>query len=185
MISRIGKLTADELLALKEDGNRYELISGELHKMSPAGSEHGIIAGRIYRRLGDFVERNNLGETYAAETGFRIARDPDTVRAPDAAFVSHQSLSTVQQTAGYLPLAPDLVVEVVSPSDTFSEVELKAAAWLGAGTKTVIVADPRTSTLRVYRHSDAIEILHSGDTFDSGDVVPGWSLEVDDALGLS
>lgn len=185
MISRHGSATADELLLLKEDGCRYELIEGQVIKMSPAGSEHGRIADRISRRMGNFIEQNNLGQTYAAETGFKIASDPDTVRAPDAAFVSHGRLATVEDTHGYLPLAPDLVVEVVSPSDAFSDVEQKAASWLVAGTRIVLVADPRTSTLRVYRGPDVIEVLHLDDTFDAGDVVPGWTLPVRDALGVS
>ena len=185
MISRIGLVTANDLLAMKNDGFRYELVDGELRKMSPAGGEHGQIAGRILRRLGDHVEEHNLGQTYAAETGFRIASDPDTVRAPDVAFLSHDSLRTIERIEGYLPIAPDLLVEVVSPSDTFSEVESKAASWIDAGTKIVIVADPRTRTLRVYRGSRSIEVLHEGDTLDAGNVVPNWSLAVSDALLLN
>ncbi len=185
MISRIGRVTADDLLAMKDDGHRYELVMGQLQKMSPAGSGHGRIADRISRRLGDHVERNDLGHTFAAETGFRIAANPDTVRAPDAAFVSHQSLAAVKDTAGYLPLAPELVVEVVSPTDTFSEVEAKAASWLTAGTQIVVVADPSTSTLRAYRNSDTIDVLHADDVFDAGEVVPGWVLSVRDALMIS
>ncbi len=110
--------------------------------MSPAGSEHGRIASRILIRLGTHVEANDLGETFAAETGFLIESNPDTVRAPDAAFVSHASMSTVDDTSAYLPLAPDLVVEVVSPNDTSSDVEAKVEQWLGAGSLTVLVADP-------------------------------------------
>ena len=152
--------------------------------LSPAGSEHGRIAHRISRRLGDYVERHDLGETYAAETGFRIGSNPDTVRAPDAAFVSRQTLATVEDTAGYLPVAPDLVVEVVSPHDAFSQVESKAAAWLAAGTRIVLVADPGERGLRIYRHGEPVEILRPGDVFDAGDVVPGWTLAVSDALAL-
>ncbi len=184
MISRVGLVTADELLAIN-DGGRYELVAGELRKMSPAGSEHGRIALRIGARLAFFVEQHKLGDAYAAETGFRIASDPDTVRAPDAGFVSRQRLEQVDETAGFLPLAPDLVVEVVSPSDSFSDVEQKAASWLGAGTKIVIVADPRATTLHVYREAGSVEILHVDDTFDAGDVVPGWTLSVRDAFGVS
>ena len=97
--------TAEQLYALPDDGNRYELIAGVLSKMSPAGSEHGRIAGRIFLRLAAHVERHELGETYAAETGFRIAESPDTVRAPDAAFVSRKRLEAVAPTHGYLPFS--------------------------------------------------------------------------------
>ena len=113
--------SADQLHALPDDGNRYELIRGDLIMMSPAGSEHGWIAGRIFVRLATHVEDLDLGRAYAAETGFKISESPDTVRAPDACFVSHERLSTVEDTQSYLPLAPDLVVEVVSSNDSSSD----------------------------------------------------------------
>ena len=184
MISRVGSVTARELLNLKEDGNRYELIAGELKKMSPAGSEHGRIAGHIFAKLYNHVQPKNLGQTFAAETGFRIATNPDTVRAPDAAFVSHEQLASVEGTTGYLPLAPDLVVEVVSPTDTFSDVESKAPDWLEAGCKIVIVAEPRTTTLHIYREANKIDVLQVDDVFDAGEVAGGWTLSVRDAFGI-
>ena len=176
--------TAEQLLAMPDDGNRYELAEGMLIMMSPAGSEHGRIAGRIFARLAVHVEQCHLGETYAAETGFRIATSPDTVRAPDAAFVSHERLSTVEPTRGYLPLAPDLVVEVVSPNESFSDVETKVAGWLAAGTRIVLVADPADLSLRVYERGGEVRVLKRGDTFDAGEVCRHWTLDVDDAFQL-
>jgi Uma2 family endonuclease len=176
--------TADQLLELPDDGNRYELVKGVLRMMSPAGSEHGRIAGRIFARLAVHVERHGLGETYAAETGFRIAASPDTVRAPDAAFVSHTRLATVEETRGYLPLAPDLVVEVVSPSDSFSDVEAKAAEWLHAGSKIVLVADPMNQTIHAYQTDGELGLLRLGDTFCAGDVCGDWQLSVNDAFQI-
>ena len=176
--------TADELLAMPEDENRYELVEGTLIMMSPAGSEHGEIADRIGRRLGDFVETNKLGKTFAAETGFRVGIDPDTVRAPDAAFVSYERLQSVESTTGYLSLAPDLVVEVVSPNDSFSDVEAKAEQWINAGTKIVLIADPANRTLGVCENVSQMRVLHSGETFKAGDVCGGWRLEVDDAFQI-
>ena len=177
--------TAEQLFAMPNDGNRYELVQGTLRMMSPAGSEHGRIAMRIASRLARHVEELNLGETYAAETGFLIASDPDTVRAPDAAFVSHALLETIEPTSGYLPLAPDLVVEVISPHDSFSEVEAKAEQWLLAGTKTVLIADPANQTLSVYADVSQIRVLRAGQTFDAGDVCGGWELKVDDAFQVT
>ena len=174
--------TAEQLLAMPEDGKRYELIEGVLNVMSPAGGEHGQVAGRILRRLGNFVEEYDLGATFAAETGFRIHVSPDTVRAPDAAFVSHERLATIHSLRGFLPLSADLAVEVISPGDTFSEVEAKAAQWLDAGTKTVLVADPATITLRVYEAGADIRVLRQGDTFNAGVVCGDWQLTVDDAF---
>ncbi len=176
--------TAEQLFAMPNDGNRYELVRGVLTMMSPAGSERGKIAGRIFARLHMHVEKLNLGETYAAETGFRIATSPDTVRAPDAAFVSHQRLATVEFTRGYLPLAPDLVVEVLSPGDSSSDVEAKAEQWLTSGTRLVLVADPANQTLRVYKNASQIQVLRSGERFDSGDICGDWQLSVDDAFQI-
>jgi len=152
--------------------------------MSPAGSEHGWIAGRIFNRLATHVENSDLGRAYAAETGFKIASSPDTVRAPDACFVSHERLAMVEATQSYLPLAPDLVVEVVSPNDTSSEVEAKAEEWLEAGTDIVLVADPSNQTIRVYQDGSKILLLRAGDTFEAGKVCGNWTLSVNDAFEI-
>ena len=152
--------------------------------MSPAGSEHGWIAGRILNRLATHVEDHDLGRAYAAETGFRIATSPDTVRAPDACFVSHGRLATVESTRSYLPLAPDLVVEVVSPNDLSSEVEAKAEEWLKAGTDIVLVADPSNRTIRVYQDGSRILLLRAGDTFHAGKVCGNWTLGINDAFNI-
>ncbi|MBM3998486.1 MAG: Uma2 family endonuclease [Planctomycetes bacterium] len=177
--------TAEQLYSIPDDGNRRELVEGVLSMMSPAGCEHGRIAGRIFLRLATHVEQHALGETYAAETGFRISESPDTVRAPDAAFVSRGRLEAAAPTAGFLSLAPDLVVEVVSPNDSFSSVEAKAADWLRAGCQVVLVADPGNSTIHVYESGSGIRLLRSGDRFSAGPVCGGWSLDVDDAFGVS
>jgi Uma2 family endonuclease len=173
-------MTAEQLAALPDDGRRYELVRGELHMMSPAGHEHGRVAMRLGSLLEQHVRRHQLGTVYAAETGFLIAREPDTVRAPDVAFVRAQRLAQLPDEDGYLPLAPDLVAEVVSPRDKFSEVEAKALAWLEAGTSLVLVVDPGTRTARVYRTKDNIAVLHEGETVSADDVVPGWEVAVAD-----
>src|SRR4051794_34668142 len=112
MVGKKALLTADDLLRLPDDGMRHELIRGELRTMPPAGGEHGIIALEIGSLLREFVRRHHLGFVFAAETGFKIASNPDTVRAPDVAFVSLDRLK--EPARGYLALAPDLAVEVVS-----------------------------------------------------------------------
>ena len=176
--------SAEQLFQAPSNGNRLELVRGVLFMMSPAGSEHGRIASRILIRLGSYVEANDLGETFAAETGFLIEKDPDTVRAPDAAFVSHKKLNETDQSSAYLPLSPDLVVEVVSPSDSSSDVEAKAEQWLSAGSQIVLVADPRNETLRVYRSKSEIQVLHAGETFASGEVCKDWQLAVNDVFKI-
>ena len=171
--------SAEQLYSLAMQGQRFELVRGVLIVMSPAGGDHGWIASRILTRLGTHVESNDLGRTFAAETGFLIEVDPDTVRAPDAAFVSHESLKATPPSKSYLQVAPELVVEVVSPNDSSTDVEAKAEQWLQAGSKIVLVADPQNETLRVYRDKARIEILRSGDTFLAGEVCGDWQVSVD------
>ena len=173
-----GTITADVLLAMPEDGNRYELIGGELMMMSPAGGQHGILAARILRKLGNFVEDAGLGAVFAAETGFLLTSNPDTVRAPDVAFVCRQRLDDVGPVTGYWPGAPDLAVEVLSPSDSYSQVEEKALCWLDSGCRMVLVVDPQQEHITVYESRDRIRVLDIDATLDGGTVVPGWSVPV-------
>ncbi len=159
--------TADQLYVREDDGHRYELVNGVLNMMSPAGSEHGWIANNLSLFLSIHVREKGIGRVYAAETGFLISRDPDTVRAADACFVSHESLATVEPSKAYLPLAPDLVIEVVSPSDSSSDVESKAELWLECGSQLVLVADPATQTIRVYENKSEIHVYHTLSKLDA------------------
>ena len=169
-------VTADELLAMPDDGLRRELIDGEVRVTPPPGEEHGAIAADVLLSLGDHVRRNGLGRVFAAETGYRTSSDPDTVMAPDAAFVSRERIDQVAISRGYRAGAPDLAVEVVSPGDSFVEVEAKVARWLAAGCRMVIVVNPARRAATVYRSRDDITLLTEGDVLDGGDVVPGWTL---------
>jgi Uma2 family endonuclease len=177
-VTRDSLMTADELLMRPDDGLRHELIKGELTTMAPAGAEHGIVALRIAASLYAHVESQDLGVTFAAETGFRIGSSPDTVRAPDVAFVSKERYEQAGPTARFWPGAPDLAVEVVSPGDSYSEVQDKVFDWLEAGTRLVIVADPRKRAVTVYRSLAEIRVLTGQEILDGGDVAPGWSLAV-------
>jgi Uma2 family endonuclease len=109
-----------------------------------------------------------------------LASDPDTVRAPDVAFVSRERVEEAGRVTGYWPGAPDLVVEVVSPNDTHAQVTEKALAWLEADCRMVLVADPERRAVTVYRSRSEIRILTAevGDVIDGGEVVPGWKLPV-------
>lgn len=173
-------ITADDLLKLPDDGCRYELVRGELKQMAPAGHEHGRVAVRFTWRLAQHVEANQLGAVYAAETGFLLAKDPDTVRAPDVAFVNRQRLAETGTVEGYWPGSPDLAVEVVSPRDTYSEVEDKATEWLAAGTTIVLVLNPRKRTVTVYRSLNDITILNETATLNLDEIVPGFQVAVVD-----
>lgn len=146
--------------------------------MPPPGFEHGRVAAIVGRLLGDQVDQNDSGVTVAAETGFLLASDPDTVRAPDAAFISKERAEAVGNTAKYWPGAPDLAVEVVSPSDTFHEVQDKALEWLAAGTIAVLVLDPPKRTATVYRGQGEAHVHSGEETLDLSDAVPGVTVAV-------
>ena len=109
------QVTVDELLRMPNDGFRYELVQGELRRMNPAGNEHGRVAMNVGISLGTYVKAHDLDAVYAAETGFKLATDPDTIRAPDVAFVSRSRVEAIGDMEGFWPEAPDLAVEVVLP----------------------------------------------------------------------
>src|SRR5690606_28195581 len=141
-------VTADELLAMPTGmGKRCELVEGELREKSPAGWRHGKVTVRLTSRLDAHVEANDLGVVFGAETGFRLASDPDTVRAPDISFISKQKLPEQEPSEGFWPGAPDLAVEVLSPSDRTGEVDEKIEAWLEAGCAAVWVVNPKSKTV--------------------------------------
>ncbi|HVT27450.1 MAG TPA: Uma2 family endonuclease [Lacipirellulaceae bacterium] len=133
-MSTTADVTADELLALPTGmGKRYELVTGELRVMSPAGWRHGKIAIRFGAKLAAHVDEHNLGIVFGAETGFRLASKPDTVRAPDVSFVAKEHIPADEPSGGFWAAAPDPAVEVLSPDDGTGEVDEKIDAWLRAG----------------------------------------------------
>ncbi len=173
-------LTADDLAKQPNDGTRYELVKGVLQKMPPAGFAHGIYAAEIGSRLNVHVKAHQLGYVCGAETGFKIAQNPDTVRAPDAAFVCQSSIEQQGIVRGYWEGAPDLAIEVISPNDTYAEVAEKVDEWLTAGCAMVWVINPRRETVEVYRANADFVLLHGTDTLDGGDVVEGFQCRVQD-----
>jgi Uma2 family endonuclease len=170
--------TADDLERLPDDGWRYELVQGELRKMAPAGHDHGRIVGTFSIELGRYIRDHKLGAVYGAETGFVLTHNPDTVRAPDMAFVAQERVNTPTSKEGYWPGAPDLAVEVISPGDSYAEVEENVADWLNAGTRMVMVINPRTRWVTVYRTGNSAQVYKEDDMLDAGDVVPGWTIPV-------
>jgi Uma2 family endonuclease len=171
-------VTADQLLHVPRDGCRYELIAGELKKMSPASWRHCAVAAWIHGRLAEHIRRHDLGMTFIAEPGFLLAHDPDTVRVPDAAFIRKDHLPAEPPNEAFWPGAPDLAVEVVSPGDTVSEVDDEVKAWLDAGAMMVWVANPKWQTVTVYRSATDIKVLTASDELTGDDVIPGFRCPV-------
>jgi Uma2 family endonuclease len=172
--------TAEELLAAGDIG-RCELVRGEIIMMSPAGAAHGRITNEIAYLLTRFVKERDLGGIFAAETGFQIASRPDTVRAPDVAFVSKERLAT-EPARGFWQGPPDLAVEVLSPGDTAGEMQAKVQDWLGAGTSQVWVVDPARRTVSVYRPTAPMEVFAGSDEVNAEDLFPGLRLTVADVF---
>jgi Uma2 family endonuclease len=176
-------MTADELWMLPDDGKRHELLAGRLTVMEPTGAEHGLVAGDVFGLLREHVRNLDLGIAFAAETGFVIGHNPDTVRAPDAAFVAKERYDAIGSTDRFWPEAPAFAAEVLSPGDTKAEVKSKAFDWLDAGTKAVLVVDPAKRTATVYRRRDDIRSYERTDVVDLADAVPGWRLSLRELFG--
>ncbi len=171
-------MTSEELLRLPDDGMRHKLIAGELRTMAPSGAEHGEIAITAGSSLSQYVRAHRLGRVFSAETGFLLATNPDTVRAPDTAFVSRERALATGRVPGYWPGAPDLTIEVISPNDLYTEVREKVDTWLAHGTRLVVVVDPRRRTVTVRRPNGRSRHLTAADTLDSEEVASGWTLPV-------
>ncbi len=166
-------MTADELLRTPLPDKRVELVRGVLVVREPAGFRHGAVSAALTAVLAPHVQAHRLGRVVAAETGFQLARDPDTVRAPDVAFVRRERLPS-PEPVGYPALAPDLVVEVLSPGDRPGETLAKVGEWLTAGAQLVWVVDPTRRQTRVYRQDGSETLLTEGDVLTGEDVVPGF-----------
>lgn len=169
--------TAEELEQMPDD-ERYELIRGELIPMPDNSADHGDKTLRISIPAGAYVYAHGLGRCFAAETRFILARRPDTVLAPDFAFVAKERIPKPWPKQGYLELAPDLVLETVSPSETKREVSLKAERWTIAGTRLVWVLEPIARTLTVRRPGVDLLVLGPDDTLAGEDVLPGFELSL-------
>jgi Uma2 family endonuclease len=179
-------MTAEELMELPHgEGFRYELINGELEKTMSPGLPHGRIAARLLVSLGNFIWDHGLGDVFAAETGFQLTFDPDTVLAPDASFVTKAHLEKVGETDRYCPGAPELVVEVLSPSDRPSKVNKKTLLWLSHGAQQVWVVNPKDRTVRVYRSPADITTFSGSDDLEAPDLLPGFRLSLDRIFSTS
>lgn len=177
-------LTAEQLLDMNIPDKHVELVRGVLVVREPPGGRHGRIAMNLAVELTTHVRTHQMGVVYAAETGFTLSRRPDTVRAPDVAFIRRDRLPS-PEPIGYPEQGPDLVVEVLSPSDRPGEVLSKVADWLSAGTALVWVIDPNRRSARVYRQDGGEAIVAADGMLDGEEIVPGFSCRLDTVLDTS
>jgi Uma2 family endonuclease len=171
-------MTADELWRMPPDHMRHELVNGELTTMAPAGFDHGAIGIRMAILLGKHIEAKQLGVVVGADTGFVLRRNPDTVRAPDAAFVSTARIPASGRPKKFFEGAPDLAVEVLSPSDTVEEVDEKIADYLDAGTSLVWIINPKRKSVTVYKSKANPIVLHESDLLDGENIVPEFTCKI-------
>jgi len=170
-------LTAEDLLKMPDDGFQYELVRGELRRVVPPGAEHSGIAAILVEFLGPYVRKHHMGKMYV-ELGCQLAHD--TVRAPDVAFIRRERVEAAGDVKGYWQGPPDLAVEVISPNDTYEDVEDKVWEWIDAGTQMVMVVNSRKRRVTIYRSRTDIRVLTENDMIEGGEVIPGWTLPVRD-----
>lgn len=167
----------------ENDEKRLELVEGVIYTMPPAGGEHGEGAGNLFGFIWTHVRQHKLGHVTAAETGYVLfvnEADKSTVRAPDVGYISYQRIPD-RLPAKFVPMPPDLAVEVVSPNDSAEEVEAKISDYLRAGVRLILVVYPSSKTATVFR-GGAISRLNEDEIFDGGDVLPGFSLRIGDVF---
>ena len=177
MITPATHITTAEQLLKAGDIGRCELIRGTLHMMSPSGYPHGVLCARLAKLIANHVDAKKLGAVLGAEAGFYIERDPDTVRAPDVAFLRAERVANPPKR-GFFPGAPDLAVEVLSPDDTASEVLAKVHDWLSAGTIAVWIVDPERKTIAVHRRDQPVRMHKEGDELEAGEPLPTLRLSL-------
>jgi Uma2 family endonuclease len=170
-------VSIEEFARMSGDGS-WELIDGELVAVNPAAVRSSRIGGRFYSRLEAFVDGGILGWAYPADAGFILFADRATVRSPDAAVVLKGRV--VEEPDGFMPVPPDLAVEVLSPSDRIADALAKIAMYFEAGVRLVWLVNPATKLVTVFRPDADASVLGVGDVLDGGEVLPGFSIPVAD-----
>jgi Uma2 family endonuclease len=174
-------MTAEELLQTPFPNKRAELVKGRLIVREPPGGLHGSITATLTIRLGNHIDLTGAGRLFTGDTGFRLTREPDTVRAPDIAFIRRERLPSPIPDS-YVELAPDLVVEILSPHDRPGETLAKVGDWIDAGTRMVWVVDPQRRVTRIYRHDGTESTISEADALNGEDVLPGFSCSLSSIL---
>jgi Uma2 family endonuclease len=169
------RLTAEDLWRLGEGDTRRELVDGKVREMAPAGGVHGDVTGRICRRIAEHVADHGGGKVLVGDVGFvlDLPHDRDRVRAPDVAFVTTARLPEGRLPEGFIRGAPDLAVEVLSPSDNPMDVQQKVRDYLDAGARLVWVIAPSAKSATLYRADGSARLLREDDNLDGEDALPG------------
>ena len=176
----VKKMSADEFEA-SPFAETHELVRGELYPIMPAGFLHGTITNRLSKAVSIFVDDNNLGIVVAAETGFRLNNQSNV--GADVAFVSNENLARFGVPDSFFPTAPDLAVEVVSPSNSSEEISTKVEDYLSSGSRLVWIVYPKRKVVVVYRRSNTISFLHETDELDGEDVIPNFRISLEKIFG--
>jgi Uma2 family endonuclease len=171
-------MTAEELELLPGDAIHRELDQGELIEMSPAGPFHGQVCMAVSGHLWYFIETHNLGNTYTAETGFILDEHPDTVLAPDFAFIRNERIAAIDNHRGYIRGAPDLVIETMSPSDSVKSATAKANQWLHFGARQCWIVNPQKRTVTILDANRDTREFSETEIIDTIELLPGFQCQV-------
>jgi len=180
MATATGLLTAEDFAALPHDSLRLELVRGEIRARAPGFGDHGVAVMQISYPIAQHIYMRKLGCVYATGTGFLLSRNPDTVRAPDCAFIQASRVTPAATAAFWNPVIPDLVFEVVSSGDRPKAVAEKVSMWLDAGVRLVWVVYPTRREVVAHRLGQPEATLTERNTLDGLDVIPGFTLPIAD-----
>lgn len=167
-------LTAEEFARRPDPGHPEELVGGRVVVLSPPNRRHGQICGRVVSLLTAFVEAHDLGHVLCNDAGIITQRGPDTVRGADIAFYSFHRLARGPLAPGYGPEVPELVVEVKSPGDRWSEILAKAAESLAAGVSAVVVLDDASRCAQIYAPDAPVRTLAEDEDLELPEILPGF-----------
>lgn len=174
----VRRLTATEFLTHPAAAGPSELVRGDIHVMTPASGAHGVVVGALFRALDAFVEERKLGLAFPDNTGFLLPGLGDTVRSPDVAFVAAGQLPSDGIASGWLALAPDLIAEILSPSESKKELEAKLSDYRTAGTRLIWIVDPEQRVVSIQDGDRPERLLTEDEILDGGSVLPGFALPV-------
>jgi len=176
-------ITVEEFYEMTFEGFRGELVKGRLKKTMPTSILHGIIAGRIAGLLWTYILQTKLGEVLTAETGFRLFVNEKTVRVPDVSFLSNEKLALIKNPNKFYDGTPDLAVEVISPSESYDDVQEKLEDYLSAGVKMVWIIRPKNKTITTYRTLFDFKVLREDDELNGEDVLPDFKCSLPTIFG--